>query len=148
MELNLPKYQVKLKKEADKHFIFDDVRKKYLVLTPEEWVRQHFIHFLQSDKKVPLSIMSIERELQYGKLKKRTDIVVYGSDGQPKLIVECKAPHIKISQDVFDQIARYNMVLKVNYIAVTNGIQHYYCKIDHQKNNYTFIEELPNFDEY
>lgn len=147
MELNLPKYNIKIRSENDKQFIFDDVRKKYLVLTPEEWVRQHFVHYLNTEIKVPFSLISIEKELKYGKLKKRTDIVVYGQDGNPKLIVECKAPSIKINQDTFDQIARYNMTLKVSTIAVTNGLDHYYCTINHQKNSYTFIQSLPNYNE-
>ena len=147
MDLNLPKYEVRLKKEKDKRYIFDVVRKKYLVLTPEEWVRQHFVHYLHNNKGVPLSLFSIEKEMMYNKQKKRTDIIVYGNRGEPKILIECKAPEVKISQDTFDQIARYNMVLKVPYLIVTNGMDHYYCLIDYNKNSYIFIKDIPNYTE-
>lgn len=147
VELNLPKYKVRVKNEDGKRHIFDVIRKKYLVLTPEEWVRQHFVHYLHNVKGVPLSLVSIEKEMQYNKQKKRTDIIVCGKDGEPIILVECKAPEVKIGQDTFDQIARYNMVLKVPYLIVTNGLVHYCCLIDYQKNSYTFIEDIPNYNE-
>lgn len=127
--------------------IFDIIRKKYIVLTDEEWVRQHCIAHLINEKSYPATLIAVEKGLKVNNLKKRTDIVVYGKDLKPKLIVECKAPHIGISNDVFNQIARYNMTLKVNYLIVTNGLNHYCCHIDHQKDNYSFLNKIPDYQE-
>jgi len=145
MTLNFPTFPFKIRKEQKGEEIFDVIRKKYIVLTDEEWVRQHCILYLISEKKYPASLIAIEKGLSVNGLKKRTDIVAYGKDGLPKLIVECKAPHIIITNDVFDQIARYNMTLKVNYLMVTNGIQHFCCIIDHNAASYRFLEEVPDF---
>ena len=142
-QLNLPAFDFRLKHEGKKTQIFDSVRKKFVTLTPEEWVRQHFIRYLISEKKVPASLIAVEMGLKYIELKKRSDIVIYNKEGNPILMVECKAPDVKITQDVFDQIARYNMALKVKYLALTNGISHYYCLIDHAASSYSFLEELP-----
>ena len=120
--LSLPIYKLKLKVVEEKTHIFDVVRKKYLLLTPEEWVRQNFIHYLNKEKKYPLGLMGVEQMVKYNSLKTRADIVLYNIDGNPNIIVECKAPEVKITQDTFYQIAKYNSQLKVQYLIVTNGI--------------------------
>ncbi len=145
--LNLPEYNFKFKEEEEegKKLIFDEIRKAYVAMTPEEWVRQNFLKYLQHEKKFPQSLISVEKALQVYKLKKRADIVVYNNSAKPILIVECKAPHIKITQDAFDQAARYNIKLRVNYLVITNGIEHYCCKVDLRENNYTFLKEIPEY---
>lgn len=144
--LNLPTYPFRIKKIGDKKYtIFDELRKKELILTPEEWVRQHFIQFLVRQKEYPKSLIAIEREIKVNQLKKRFDILIFTNKGEHDIIVECKAPNIKITQEVFDQIARYNLKLNANYLVVTNGIQHFYCKMDYQNKNYIFLKELPNY---
>ncbi len=145
IKLNFLPYTFKIRENADNKEIFDVIRKKYIVLTDEEWVRQHCIAYLINEKAYPASLIAVEKGLTVNGLKKRTDIVVFGKDGIPKLIVECKAPHIKITNDVFDQIARYNMTLKVKYLMVTNGLQHFCCVINHQEASYKFLEEVPSF---
>ena len=142
-KLNFPEYQFRLSLKDEKHMIFDIVRKKMVRLTEEEWVRQHCIAYLINQKQCPASLLAVEKELSVNTMKKRTDIVVYNNVGLPLLIVECKAPNIKISEAVFEQAARYNLTLKVNYLMVTNGLQHYCCAINHQKQSYAFIEEIP-----
>ncbi|WP_418653247.1 type I restriction enzyme HsdR N-terminal domain-containing protein [Tenacibaculum soleae] len=144
-KLNLPNYIFKLKSNENKTLIFDKWRKKYMVLTPEEWVRQHFVQYLIDEKKYPVSLIAIEKQLTINNLKKRTDIVIFSSDGMPDIIVECKAPKIKISQDTFDQIARYNLKLNANYLVVTNGLQHYFCKLDKENETYIFLKEIPDY---
>ncbi|QXP74322.1 type I restriction enzyme HsdR N-terminal domain-containing protein [Tenacibaculum sp. AHE15PA] len=144
-KLNLPNYTFKLKSNENKTLIFDKWRKKYLVLTPEEWVRQHFVQFLIDEKKYPVSLIAIEKQLTINNLKKRTDIVIFSSDGTPNIIVECKAPKIKMAQDTFDQIARYNLKLNANYLVVTNGLQHYFCKLDKENETYIFLEDIPDY---
>ena len=144
-KLNLPNYTFKLKSNENKTLIFDKWRKKYLVLTPEEWVRQHFVQFLIEEKKYPVSLIALEKQLTINNLKKRTDIVIFSSDGTPNIIVECKAPKIKIAQDTFDQIARYNLKLNANYLVVTNGLQHYFCKLDKKNETYIFLEDIPDY---
>jgi len=143
--LNLPKYSYKIKNRENKLYIFDIVRKKYIVLTPEEWVRQHFVNYLITHKKYPKSIIAIEKQLKYNGLIKRTDILVFDKQGQPDIIVECKSPSIKISQDTFDQIARYNLKLNANFLIVTNGLDHYYCKLDHHNRHYVFLENIREY---
>jgi len=127
-KLNLTAYTFKLKSNEKHTLIFDNLRKKYFVLTPEEWVRQHFVQFLIDEKKYPVSLIALEKQLTINNLKKRTDIVIYNKLGDPDIIVECKAPHIKITQATFDQIARYNLKLKANYLIVTNGLEHFFVK--------------------
>ncbi|MDQ3191713.1 MAG: type I restriction enzyme HsdR N-terminal domain-containing protein [Bacteroidota bacterium] len=136
-----------MKKDGQRTQIFDKIRKKYVVLTPEEWVRQHFINFLFTQKNYPLSLMKIEKGLKYNNLARRTDIVIYNNKGLPTLIVECKAPGIKINAGVFEQIARYNMQLRVDLLIVTNGMDHYCCFMDYQTNSFTFIKEIPCYNE-
>jgi hypothetical protein len=147
LKLNFPSYTFKIQETDKGNEIFDSIRKKYVAFTDEEWVRQHCIAYLINEKAYPASLIAVEKALVVNGLRKRTDIVVFGKDGTPKLIVECKASHIKITNDVFDQIARYNMTLKVNYLMVTNGLQHYCCLINHQEASYKFLEDVPDFGE-
>lgn len=119
------------------------IRKKNIIITPEEWVRQHFVQYLINQKNYPKSLIKLEGGHKLLGMAKRTDIVVYNTAGDKILLVECKAPSVTIDQKVFDQIARYNMVQKVSTLAVSNGLQHYYCQINFEENSYKFIEELP-----
>ncbi|MGE0636599.1 MAG: type I restriction enzyme HsdR N-terminal domain-containing protein [Bacteroidia bacterium] len=145
-QLNFPVYQFKIKEENKRTQIFDTVRKKYVALTPEEWVRQHIITFLISEKKFPASLIAVEVSLNRGSKKQRGDIVVYTNNGKPRMIIECKAPEVKITQDVFFQIARYNAPLKMNYLVVTNGIRHFCCKMNYESGDHVFIKEIPDYD--
>lgn len=144
--LNLPAIDLRLRDQQGKTEIFDIIRKKFVALTAEEWVRQHFVHYLVSHKKVPSSVIAVEASLKYNRLHKRSDIVVYNNLGKPSLIVECKAPEIKLDQDVFHQVAMYNMSLKVPFLVVTNGLQHYACYIDQEKRSCTFLKEVPGYE--
>tara|TARA_R110001583_G_scaffold109799_2_gene258629 strand:+ start:10252 stop:10701 length:450 start_codon:yes stop_codon:yes gene_type:complete len=144
-QLNLPTYKFRIKSSENKYFIFDIIRKKYVVLTPEEWVRQHFIWYLIEEKKYPISLIAVEKKLTINKLTKRTDILIFTSEGLPNIIVECKAPSIKINQDTFDQIARYNLKLEANYLIATNGLNHFYCKMDTKNEQYIFLKSIPNY---
>jgi hypothetical protein len=144
-ELNLPNYKFRIKSNENKLFIFDFIRKKEVVLTPEEWVRQHFLMYLVNEKKYPASLIAVEKKLTLNTLTKRTDIVVYNSKAKPEIIVECKAPNINITEEVFDQIARYNLKLDAQYLVVTNGLQHFFCQIDTLNETYLFLEDIPNW---
>ncbi len=121
------------------------IRKKFVVLQPEEWVRQHVLHFLMEEKKYPKSLINVEKQLTVNAIKKRYDVVIFKSSGQIDLLVECKAPSVNIDQQVFDQIARYNMKLNAQLLMVTNGIDHYYCRMDYEQEKYTFIKDVPEF---
>jgi hypothetical protein len=145
-KLNLPHYKFRLKSNENKTLIFDNLRKKYMVLTPEEWVRQHFVQFLIEEKKYPTSLIAIEKQLTINNRKKRTDILVFNKEGNHEIIVECKAPKIKITQATFDQIARYNLKLKANYLIVTNGLDHFYCKMDFENESYIFLKDIPDYN--
>ena len=134
-----------MKSDGEKTYIFDVVRKKYLLLTNEEWVRQNFIHYLNKEKKYPLGLMGVEQMVKYNSLKTRADIVMYNTEGKANIIVECKAPDVKITQETFNQIAKYNSQLKVKYLLVTNGMNHYCCKMDYESNRITFLEEIPSY---
>ena len=144
-QLNLPIAVLKTKLVEGTTQVFDQVRKKYLVLTPEEWVRQHFIHYLNQEKNYPLGLMGVEKMMKYNSMKTRADIVLYAADGKPNMIVECKAPNVKITQDAFNQIAKYNFKLQVPLLVVTNGIQHFCCQMDYKTNEITFLEEIPTY---
>ena len=144
-QLNLPNAVLKTKLVEGTTQVFDAVRKKYLALTPEEWVRQHFIHYLNSEKKYPLGLMGVEQMVKYNGQSTRADIVLYTTEGKPNMIVECKAPMLKITQDAFNQIAKYNFKLRVDFLVVTNGMQHFCCAMDYVNNKITFLEEIPNF---
>ncbi|MDD3773459.1 MAG: type I restriction enzyme HsdR N-terminal domain-containing protein [Weeksellaceae bacterium] len=142
-ELNFPKYSFRFKSSENKLSIFDEIRKKFILLTPEEWVRQNVIQYLLHEKKYPKSLVNVEKVIKVNDLTKRYDIVVYNPDGSIFLLVECKAPDIKIAQESFNQIARYNLVLKAENLMVTNGIDHYFCKMDFENEKYIFLEDLP-----
>lgn len=145
--LNLPEYKFKIKTEGEIQQIFDAIRRKYVLLTDEEWVRQNFLQFLITEKNFSPSLIAIEMEIKHFNIKKRCDIVVYNRKGKPILIVECKAYNIKITQDTFLQIAFYNMALKVPYLIVTNGREHYCYKIDYKNKSYSFMTDIPNYEE-
>jgi type I site-specific restriction endonuclease len=142
--LHFPSYQFRFKNSENKVAIFDEIRKKFIILTPEEWVRQHVVHYLISDKKFPKSWINVEKRIQLNGLTKRYDVVVFNTDGSIFLLVECKAPEIKISQHTFDQIARYNRALKADYLMVTNGLEHYFCQMDYENEKYHFLQDLPH----
>lgn len=144
-KLNLPTYSFRTKKEGGKLKIFDDIRKKFLVLTPEEWVRQNFIQYLVKDKAFPASLMAVEAGLQLNGNRFRADLVVYNKLGKPWMIVEFKAPEVKITQKTFDQIARYNLTFEVPFLIVSNGLEHYCCQVDFEAKNYRFFTEVPLF---
>lgn len=144
-ELNLPEYPFKITLKESRYFIFDEVRKKHLVLTPEEWVRQHFIQFLILEKKFPKSLIQIEGGLNLNQLQKRSDIVIFNKLGERIMVIECKAPSVKITQSTFDQASRYNSIHKAKWLVVTNGLMHCYAEIDHTTSSFTFIKDLPEF---
>jgi hypothetical protein len=143
--LNFPSYDFRFKNSENKIYIFDVVRKKFVILQPEEWVRQHVIHFLITEKKYPLSLINVEKQVKLNSLVKRYDIIVFKSDGSIQLLVECKAPEITILQSSFDQIAQYNMQLKSDYLMLTNGLHHFFCKMDFEKEKYSFLRDIPDF---
>ncbi|MFA5555942.1 MAG: type I restriction enzyme HsdR N-terminal domain-containing protein [Flavobacteriaceae bacterium] len=142
-ELNFPKYSFRFKSSENKLSIFDEIRKKFILLTPEEWVRQNVVQYLLQEKKYPKSLVNVEKVIRINGLVKRYDIVIYNSEGSIFLLVECKASDVKITQEAFNQIARYNLVLKAEYLMVTNGINHYFCKMDFENEKYIFLEDLP-----
>lgn len=144
-KLNLPEFDFRTRQANGKTEIFDEVRKKYLVLTAEEWVRQNLIKYLVYNREVPAGLISIEKTLKVNTMKRRTDIVVYNKNGKAWMLVECKAPSIQIDQKVFEQIARYNMSLKVPVLLVSNGHTHFCCKIDHANNSFSFMESIPDY---
>jgi len=143
--LNFPSYTFRVKNSENRPLIFDEIRKKFIVLTPEEWVRQHVIKFLIQEKNYPISHINVEKQITLNGLKKRYDIVVFKPDGKLDILVECKAPEITISQNTFDQIAQYNFKLNANYLMVTNGLVHYYCQMDFVAEKYQFMQEIPDF---
>jgi hypothetical protein len=143
LKLNFPDYTFRFKSSENISLIFDVIRKKFVVLTPEEWVRQHVVHFLISEKHFSSSLINVEKQLILNNTKKRYDIVVFNNDGSIYLIVECKAPNIAINQDAFDQIARYNLVTNAQYLMVTNGLENYYFRMDYESERYIFMEEIP-----
>ena len=142
-KLNLPEYDLKLKNEFGRTMVFDPFRSKYVVLTPEELVRQYFARFLVEERSFPGSLMVTEYALKLNRMAKRCDILVFNRNRLPVALVECKAPEIKITQEVFDQVARYNVVFRVRYLMVTNGMNHYCCKIDFQTGNIEFLADIP-----
>ena len=144
-ELNFPKFSFRFKNNKNKRLIFDEIRKKFVALQPEEWVRQHCVQYLITVKQYPISLINVEKELKINNLKKRYDIVIFNSDGSIHLIVECKAPKIIIKQNTFDQIARYNLTLNAEYLMVTNGLNHYYCTMDFEEERYQFLKDIPEY---
>ncbi|WP_299767311.1 type I restriction enzyme HsdR N-terminal domain-containing protein [uncultured Dokdonia sp.] len=143
--LDFPAYDFRLKNSENKPYIFDPIRKKFIHLTPEEWVRQHVLQFLIQTKGYPASLINVEKEIKIYDTKKRYDIVVFNSDGSIFLIVECKRPNVTITQTTFDQIARYNLTLQAKLLMVTNGLHHYYCAMDFEQERYQFLKEIPNY---
>lgn len=144
-KLNFPVYSFRFKNSENKVSIFDEIRKKFILLTPEEWVRQHVIQFLLQNKKYPKSLINVEKLIKINDLNKRYDGVVFLPNGEIFLLIECKAPEVPISQHTFDQIARYNLVLKAKYLMVTNGLNHYFCQMDFENEKYVFLKELPEY---
>jgi len=145
--LQLPPYPFKITDQNGQLTLFDVIRKKNIVITPEEWVRQHFVQYLINQKHYPKTLIKLEGGHKLHGMAKRSDIIVYNPAGEKILLVECKAPSVPIDQKIFDQVARYNMAHKVKLLAVTNGLQHYYCSIDFETRGYKFIEELPGYKE-
>ncbi|MGC1515662.1 MAG: type I restriction enzyme HsdR N-terminal domain-containing protein [Maribacter sp.] len=143
--LNFPSYTFRVKNRQNRTLIFDGIRKKFVVLSPEEWVRQHVVQFLITEKQYPASHINVEKQIEVNGLKKRYDIVVFKSKGQLHLLVECKAPEIKITQGTFDQIAQYNFKLNADYLMVTNGHSHFYCQTDAVEEKYHFMRQIPDF---
>ncbi len=146
-QLNLPEYAFRIKTEDGKTMIFDAIRRKFVALTPEEWVRQNFIEYLKTEKNYPASLMAVEKQITINRMQRRFDLLVYSRTHQPCLIAEFKAPDVKITQDVFDQVVRYNMALKVAGIIVSNGLQHFACKMDYANNTYSYLREIPGYGE-
>jgi hypothetical protein len=143
--LQLPPYPFKITDEDGQLSIFDVIRKRKIIITPEEWVRQHFVQYLINQKKYPKTLIKLEGGHRLHGMPKRTDIVVYNPNGEKILLVECKAPSVTIDQKTFDQVARYNMAHHIKIIAVTNGLQHYYCHINFDAGSYKFLEDLPAY---
>ena len=145
-KLNFPTYSFRFKNSENKVAIFDEIRKKFILLTPEEWVRQHTLHYLLQDNKYPKSYINVEKLIKINTLNKRYDIVVFQPNGSIFLLIECKAPEVAITQKTFDQIARYNLELKAKYLMVTNGQNHYFCQMDFENKKYIFLSELPQYE--
>jgi hypothetical protein len=146
-EINLPAYPFRFKDVGQRKYIFDSFRKKYVLLTSEENVRQHFAHFLSENLNYPAGRIGLEVSLKYGSIERRCDIVVYNNQMQPSLIVECKATVIEINESVFDQVVRYHMVLKSPFIAVTNGRRHFCCKLNIENGEWEFLSNFPTYEE-
>lgn len=142
-KLNLPAYDVRIVEEDGRTTIWDVLRLKYVALTPEEWVRQHFIHYLIEKRGYPQALLANEVQMQIGTKKLRCDSVLYDKQLHPRMIIEYKAPSVRLTQKVFDQIATYNLKLHVDYLVVSNGLQHYCCRMDYEKNTYVFIADIP-----
>jgi len=146
-KLNLPDISARTRPGKNgKEEIFDGIRRKFVRLTPEEWVRQHFLHYMVVSLGFPASLIVVEAALKYNNMVKRFDILAYRADGRPSMVIECKGPGVGITQGVFDQVAMYNMTLAVDYLAVTNGMSHYACRIDHENKTYTFLKDIPTFE--
>ena len=147
-ELNLPPFEAKLLKESGRISIYDMLRKRYVALTPEEYVRQHFVHYLCDHLGYPEAILANEVMLSVGQKHLRCDTVAYDSNARPRMIIEYKAPNIAITQKVFNQISAYNLLLKVDLLIVSNGLTHHCCKMDYVNQNYLFIEDIPNYETF
>ena len=147
MQLNLPVYNFRTTQKEGRTFIFDALRRRWVKLTPEEWVRQHLVRYLIEEKGFPASLIAVERSLRFNQQDFRADVVVFSTEGKPLLVVECKAPEVKITQKVFDQIVRYNFEFQVDFLIVSNGMTHFCCKIDKGNLAYEFLQEIPDFKE-
>ena len=146
LALNLPTFELKMKDDGSKKSIFDVIRRKYVALTPEEWVRQLFVHYLIQHKGYPAECIGNEVSIMLGRTKKRCDSVVYGQNAQPVMIIEYKSPQTEITQQVFEQVSRYNIKLKVRWLVVSNGMQHYCCRINYESGTFQFVEDIPSYD--
>ncbi len=146
-KLSLPEYHYKVREANGKYYIFDPLRKKYVTLTPEEWVRQHFVNYLIADKNYPKGLFRIEKMLQYHKLSKRADIIVCGRNAEPILLVECKAANQQLNQEVFNQAATYNKKIKAVTSVITNGLRHFCYQTDFSTQKISFIQNIPSFEE-
>lgn len=144
--LNLPKTELKVTTKDGKPHVFDVLRRRYVALTPEEWVRQHFVRYLMSEKGYPRECIGNEVSITLNGLRRRCDTVVYGQSAEPLMIIEYKSPQVEITQQVFEQISRYNLKLKVKWLIVSNGMQHYCCRIDYEQGSYRFEEEIPTYE--
>lgn len=144
--LNLPPFEHKITKSGANYLIFDAIRRKYVVLTPEEWVRQHFVHYLINTLSYPKSLISIERGTNYNKLQKRSDLCVYNQEGRPHLLVECKATHVPITQEVVKQVSVYNQTLQAQFVAITNGLEHFCWQVDFGTRQFKPLQEIPAYD--
>jgi Type I restriction enzyme R protein N terminus (HSDR_N) len=138
-------YDFRFRETDGKVSVFDEIRRKFIILTPEEWVRQHVVQYFLKEKNYPKSLINVEKLLKINGLTKRYDVVVFNPDGSIFILVECKAPEVKVSQATFDQIARYNLTMKAQYLMVTNGLNHYFCQMDFINEKYNFLRELPNY---
>lgn len=147
LRLNLPPFDTKIREKEGTPYIYDILRRKYIALTPEEWVRQHFIHFLIKQKGYPAALLGNEISLNLNGSRRRCDSVLYDRGMHPRMILEYKAPSIPITRKVFTQIYSYNMVLHVDYLVVSNGLSHYCCKLDYTARNYTFLKDIPSYEE-
>lgn len=146
-ELNLPAYSFSIKQDDNaSSLIYDEIRRKYVHLSPEEWVRQHFIKYLVKEKEYPPGLIGVEVMFKMNRLVRRADILVYDRKGEPAMIVECKAPAVRISAAVFDQIVEYNLKFRLKYIVVTNGLKHFACLTDPVKGKWAFLDTLPHYD--
>ena len=145
MQLNLPAYSFRLTQKEGQSYIFDAYRRRWVKLTPEEWVRQHFMRFLAEEKHYPVSLMAIEHSLRFNQQNFRADAIVFSTSGKALLLIECKAPEVKITQKVFDQIVRYNFKFQVDFLMVTNGLTHFCCKIDKENQTYVYLKEIPDY---
>ena len=146
-ELNFPKYDFKIIQKDNADWIFDEVRAKFVKLNPEEWVRQNLIKYLSSEFSYPISLMSVEKGHKLNTKQQRSDLVLYNNKANARMLIECKAPYVAISQDTFNQAARYNLKYKAEYILVSNGLKHYCCKLDIENNKFDFLKEIPNYKE-
>lgn len=145
--LNLPTYSFSVKLVEGKNFIFDKLRKKYVVLTPEEWVRQHFIHYLVENRQYPVGLISVERGFDLYKTRKRSDILIFNHSGMPWVLVECKAPSVPVNELWFDQAFAYNLSIKASYIMLTNGKSHFCMKVKPDFSGVDFLKEIPAYDQ-
>jgi len=145
-KLNLPAYEFSYRSDGEDLLVLDIYRKRFVRLTPEEEVRQRFARYLVEEKGYPASLVMTEYSLKVNKLSRRCDILVHKPAGHPVLLVECKAPEVKISQASFDQVARYNLAFRVRYLMVTNGLKHYCCQLDFETEKITFLNEIPSYE--
>jgi hypothetical protein len=145
--LNLPTYLFRIKEDRGKKYIFDEIRRRFVLLTPEEWVRQHLVNYLVSVKNFPLQLISVEKGFNQNKRKQRFDLLVFDRKGEPIMIIECKAPGVEINQNVFDQAGRYNNKYNATYMLITNGLKHYCCHINKSNRQYSFLHEIPEYAE-